>query len=141
MHRWTSTALILAFPPDNLALRDPVKPIKMLKMQIDPAMCMKTKRAHDKMTGVLQKFSDILCKKTEFCRFQSEKKPENARSRTSVSAIRALDVAYAKPDRGEIEEEGIGCWCAFGGAGWVLGVGGWGGSDLPELAPISPIQK
>jgi len=72
MYRCKSTAPILTFSSDNLALRNPVKAVKMLKMQIDPAMCMKTKGAHDKMTGGLKNFSDILCKMTEFFRFGIE---------------------------------------------------------------------
>jgi hypothetical protein len=50
----------------------------MLKMQIDPAMCMKTKGAHDRMTGVLQKFADIVCPMTCFFCFQGAKKTEHA---------------------------------------------------------------
>ena len=73
MHRWTSTAPALTFHPDNLALRKPIKAVKMLKMQIDPAMCMKTKGAHDKMTGVLRNVSDILGQSTVFCCFKSER--------------------------------------------------------------------
>jgi len=72
MHRWTSTAPALTFHSDNLALRKPIKAVKMLKMQIDPTMCMKTKGAHDKMTGGLKNFSDILCKMTEFFRIGIE---------------------------------------------------------------------
>ena len=72
MHRWASTAPAFTSPSDNLALRKPIKAVKMLRMQIDPAMCMKTKGAHDKMTGGLKNFSDILCKMTEFFRFGIE---------------------------------------------------------------------
>jgi hypothetical protein len=53
-----------------------LKPIKMLKMKIDPTMCMKTKGAHDKMIGVLQDFVDIVCAMTHFFRFRGEKRPK-----------------------------------------------------------------
>ena len=72
MHRWSSTAPALTFLSDNLALRKLVKPIKMLKMQIDPTMCMKTKGAHDKMTGVLQKSQRHFMQIDGFCRFKSD---------------------------------------------------------------------
>jgi hypothetical protein len=113
MHRWTGTAPTLTFPSDNLALRDPVKPIKMLKMQIDPAMCMKTKEAPDKMTGVFQNVRDILCKITDFCGFQSEKKPENA----------VHERVYRQY-----------------GAGWVLAVGDWvlGGDSRRMPRTVAP---
>ena len=114
MYPWASTAPALTFHPDNLALRNAVKAVKMLKMQIDPAICMKTKGAHDKMTCVLQKFVDIVCTMTRFFCFRGEKIPKMPVTHDCVG-----NTVLA------------GCW--------VLGAGG--GSDLPELAPISPIQK
>jgi hypothetical protein len=72
MYRWASTAPALTFPSDNLALRKTRQAVKMLKMQIDPAMCMKTKGAHDKMTGVLQKSQRHFMQIDGFCRFKSD---------------------------------------------------------------------
>ena len=42
---------------------------KMLKMQIDPAMCMKTKDRKTKCRAVFENFMDISCNRAEFCRF------------------------------------------------------------------------
>jgi hypothetical protein len=77
MHRWASTAPAFTSPSDNLALRKPIKAVKMLRMQIDPAMCMKTKGAHDKMTGVLQNFERHFMQIGVSLRFQKRKMGES----------------------------------------------------------------
>lgn len=77
MQAWANTAPGLIPPSDNLALRKSSKAIKMLKMQIDPAMCMKTMGAHDKTPGVFQNLADILCKCAGFSGSKSEKQGEN----------------------------------------------------------------
>jgi len=77
MHRWASTAPAFTSPSDNLALRKPIKAVKMLKMQIDPTMCMKTKGAHDKMTGVSQNFEGHFMQIGGFLPFQKRKMGEN----------------------------------------------------------------
>jgi len=77
----------------------------MLKMQIDPAMCMKTKGAHDKMADVLQNLERHFMQIGVFLRFQKRKMGENGPFAQGVGQVCAGPRARPmRTRRGEVAD-------------------------------------
>jgi hypothetical protein len=77
MDPWASTVPAIVFHSDKLAVRESAETIKMLKMKIDPAICMKTKESMTQCHPFFAILMDIFGKSAEFCRFVSGKDLKN----------------------------------------------------------------